>query len=95
MILTSNRDIDEWSQVFPDPVIANATIDRIFDNAEICLFKGRSYHLKGKIEVENIDLKFTQNNIMKMSRISGNEVVAVTWDVTIKVKKLKPTREGV
>ena len=57
MILTSNRDIDEWPQVFPDPVIANATIDRIFDRAEICLFKGRSYRLKGKIEVKNIDLK--------------------------------------
>lgn len=57
MILTSNRDIDEWPQVFPEPVIANATIDRIFDRAEICLFKGRSYRLKGKIEVKNIDLK--------------------------------------
>lgn len=57
MILTSNRDIDEWPQVFPDPVIANATIDRIFDRADICLFKGRSYRLKGKIEVKNIDLK--------------------------------------
>jgi len=43
--------------VFPDPVIANATIDRIFDRAEVCLFKGRSYRLEGKIEVKNIDLK--------------------------------------
>jgi len=56
MILTSNRDIDEWPQVFPDPVLANATIDRIFDRAEISLFKGKSYRLKGKIEVKNLDL---------------------------------------
>ena len=26
MILTSNRDVSQWSEVFPDPVIANATI---------------------------------------------------------------------
>lgn len=56
MILTSNRDIDEWNQVFPDPVLANATIDRIFDRADISLFKGKSYRLKGKIMVKNIDL---------------------------------------
>ncbi len=56
MILTSNRDIDEWNQVFPDPVLANATIDRIFDRADISLFKGKSYRLKGKIKVKNIDL---------------------------------------
>lgn len=57
MILTSNRDIDEWPQVFPDPVIANATIDRIFDRADIFIFKGMSYRLKGKIEIKNDNLK--------------------------------------
>ncbi|MFQ5456664.1 MAG: IS21-like element helper ATPase IstB [Nitrospirota bacterium] len=57
MILTSNRDIDEWPQVFPDPVLANATIDRIFDRAEISLFKGQSYRLKGKIEIKGSSLK--------------------------------------
>lgn len=60
MILTSNRDIDEWPQVFPDPVIANATIDRIFDRADICIFKGISYRLKGKIEIKNINSKMKQ-----------------------------------
>jgi DNA replication protein DnaC len=50
MILTSNRDVSEWAQVFPDPVIANATVDRIFDRARIVLFKGQSYRLKGRIQ---------------------------------------------
>ncbi len=49
MLLTSNRDVEEWSEVFPDPVLANATIDRIFDRAEIVPFQGKSYRLKGKI----------------------------------------------
>lgn len=60
MILTSNRDIDEWPQIFPDPVLANATIDRIFDRADISIFKGKSYRLKGKIEVKNVNLKMRQ-----------------------------------
>jgi DNA replication protein DnaC len=50
MILTSNRDVSEWGEVFPDPVIANATIDRIFDRAKVVLFKGQSYRLKGRIK---------------------------------------------
>ncbi|MEC4685038.1 MAG: ATP-binding protein [Nitrospirota bacterium] len=57
MILTSNRDVEEWPQLFPDPVLSNATIDRIFDRADISIFKGKSYRLKGKIQVKNVDLK--------------------------------------
>ncbi len=49
MILTSNRDVSEWSEVFPEPVLANAAIDRIFDRAEVVLFNGNSYRMKGKI----------------------------------------------
>lgn len=49
MILTSNRDVSEWAEVFPDPIIANATVDRIFDRARTVLFKGQSYRLKGRI----------------------------------------------
>lgn len=51
MVLTSNRDIEEWGQVFPDPVLANATIDRIFDRAEIMAFQGKSYRLKGRMQL--------------------------------------------
>jgi DNA replication protein DnaC len=51
MILTSNRDVEEWSQCFSDPVISNITIDRIFDRAETILFKGESYRLSGRIEM--------------------------------------------
>jgi len=31
-------------------------IDRILDRAEISLFNGRSYRLKGEIEMKNLDL---------------------------------------
>jgi DNA replication protein DnaC len=48
LILTSNRDVDEWHSCFPDPVIASAAIDRIFDRPHIITFDGDSYRLKGK-----------------------------------------------
>lgn len=64
MILTSNRDVSEWPEVFPDPVLASAAIDRIFDRAEIEIFKGKSYRLGGKIEINR---SFTEsiNNLAK------------------------------
>jgi len=59
MILTSNRDVQEWGEVFPDLVIANATIDRVFDRAQIVIFKGKSYRLKGRINMNDIDIHKT------------------------------------
>ena len=57
MILTSNRDIGEWPQVFIDPVLASAAIDRIFDRTNIIIFTGKSYRAEGKKDkkVEKLD----------------------------------------
>jgi DNA replication protein DnaC len=55
MILTSNRDVEEWPQVFSDPVLASAAIDRMFENAHICIYDGPSYRMKGRIKFTEID----------------------------------------
>lgn len=55
MLLTSNRDVEEWPQVFSDPVLATAAIDRMFEDASICIFKGQSHRLKGRIIFKEID----------------------------------------
>jgi DNA replication protein DnaC len=55
MILTSNRDVEEWPQVFSDPVLASAAIDRMFENAHICIYDGDSYRMKGRIKFAEID----------------------------------------
>jgi DNA replication protein DnaC len=52
MILTSNRAVEEWGQVFPDPVLAGAAIDRMFDRAEVLTFEGKSYRMKGRIVIK-------------------------------------------
>jgi DNA replication protein DnaC len=56
MILTSNRDVEEWSDVFQEPILASASLDRLCDRAEKVYFRGESYRLKGKIKVR--DVKF-------------------------------------
>jgi DNA replication protein DnaC len=55
MILTSNRDVEEWPQVFSDPILASAAIDRMFENANICIFEGDSHRMKGRIMFKEID----------------------------------------
>lgn len=67
MILTSNRDLKEWSEVFPDPVLANATIDRMFDRAEIVIFEGKSYRLKGRIVVPDFNTPVTRKEKGKVA----------------------------
>lgn len=57
MILTSNRDVNEWPEVFSDPVLSSAALDRIFDRAEIIVFKGKSYRLSRRIEIKSDKLE--------------------------------------
>ena len=56
LILTSNRDVEEWGRMFPDAVLANATIDRIFDRAEKLVFQGKSYRLSGRIVLPSLSV---------------------------------------
>ena len=46
IILTSNRDMIDWLDVFPDPVTANAIMDRIAHNAHQIEIIGLSYRKK-------------------------------------------------
>ena len=55
MILTSNRAVEEWPQVFPDPILAGAAIDRMFEKANILIFEGPSYRMKGRIILSEVD----------------------------------------
>lgn len=61
MILTSNRDVEEWPQVFSDPILANAAIDRMFEHAKIIIFQGQSYRMKGRIIMPEVDIEKDAN----------------------------------
>jgi hypothetical protein len=46
MILTSNRGLGEWSDVFGDPVVATALLNRLLHHAVVILIEGASYRLR-------------------------------------------------
>jgi DNA replication protein DnaC len=48
VIVTSNKPFTAWGEIFGDPVVAAAMIDRLVHHAEIISMKGDSYRLKDK-----------------------------------------------
>jgi IstB-like ATP binding protein len=59
MILTSNRGFSEWGQVFGDPVVATALLDRLLHHATVIQIEGASYRLREHADLvpENIRSK--------------------------------------
>ena len=45
-IITSNRTVDGWVKLFPDPVMANAALDRLANNAHQIILEGESFRKK-------------------------------------------------
>jgi DNA replication protein DnaC len=46
MILTSNRGFGEWGEIFGDPVVATALLDRLLHHAIVIQIEGSSYRLR-------------------------------------------------
>jgi DNA replication protein DnaC len=46
MILTSNRGFAEWGEVFGDPVVATALLDRLLHHAVVIQIEGSSFRLR-------------------------------------------------
>ena len=46
MILTSNRGFAEWGEVFGEPVVATALLDRLLHHAVVIQIEGASYRLR-------------------------------------------------
>jgi DNA replication protein DnaC len=48
IVLTSNRAPAEWPDVFLDPLLASAGLDRLSDKAEVLMMTGSSYRAQGR-----------------------------------------------
>ncbi len=48
ILITSNRSVGEWGEVFGDPVVATAILDRLLHHSHIVTIRGESYRLKEK-----------------------------------------------
>lgn len=48
IILTSNKSFAQWGEVFTDPIIATAILDRLLHHSHVVNIRGDSYRLKDK-----------------------------------------------
>ena len=54
-ILTSNRAMTDWSSIFPDPLMANAILDRLAHNTHQIIIKGESYRKNFSPKLKTLD----------------------------------------
>jgi DNA replication protein DnaC len=48
ILLTGNRDLSEWPDLFADPLLASADLDRLTHNAHVLIITGRSFRAHGQ-----------------------------------------------
>ena len=48
VLITSNRSVGEWGNVFGDPVVATAILDRLLHHSQVITIRGDSYRLREK-----------------------------------------------
>ncbi len=48
LMVTSNRAPSEWPDLFQDPLLASAGLDRLLDRAEVVVIRGASYRSQGR-----------------------------------------------
>ncbi len=51
ILLTSNRAPNEWPDLFLDPLLASAGLDRLLDRAEVVIIRGASYRAQGRVRL--------------------------------------------
>ena len=49
-IITSNKAFIDWTELFHDPIIVTAILDRLLHHSAVINIKGNSYRLKGKMK---------------------------------------------
>ena len=49
LVITSNKAFAEWTELFEDPILVTALLDRLLHHSIIVNIKGQSWRLKGKL----------------------------------------------
>jgi DNA replication protein DnaC len=63
IILTSNQSFGQWAEVFGDPIIATAILDRLLHHSHVINIKGDSYRLKEKQKAGLLKTAPTADNL--------------------------------
>src|SRR5512136_197805 len=56
-IITSNKSFSDWQELFGDPVIASAILDRLLHHCRVINIKGHSYRLQGHAFAKQLSQK--------------------------------------
>jgi len=56
-IITSNKSFSDWEELFGDPVIASAILDRLLHHCKVINIKGHSYRLQGQSFAKQLSQK--------------------------------------
>lgn len=51
-VITSNKAFSDWTELFHDPVIVTAILDRLLHHSTVINIRGNSYRLRGKVGKE-------------------------------------------
>src|ERR1019366_1668355 len=54
IVLTSNRGFGDWNQVFADPVVASAIVDRLLHTATVLNIRGASYRMRAYVAQQKL-----------------------------------------
>jgi DNA replication protein DnaC len=61
ILVTSNRAPSEWPDLFLDPLLASAGLDRLLDRAEVIIIRGPSFRSQGRAKLlEEVQTKQTE-----------------------------------
>lgn len=52
-IITSNKSFSEWAELFGDPVVVTAVLDRLLHHCQVINIKGKSYRMKGYEDINH------------------------------------------
>ena len=56
-IITTNSTFSKWPEIFKNPSLTNAVLDRLLHHSTVISIKGPSYRLKDKFEMEELSTK--------------------------------------
>lgn len=56
-IITTNSTFSKWPEIFKNPSLTNAVLDRLLHHSTVISIKGPSYRLKDKFEMEESAIK--------------------------------------
>lgn len=54
-VITSNKAFSDWAELFHDPIIVTAILDRLLHHSVLINIKGNSYRLKGKVQENEVN----------------------------------------